>query len=743
MLQSQFCFLPDDAIPISNRCALVREQGRIAIYNAAGVFFSIPEQDRQGMRTALGMLSLHRLASVTELARAFGVSRPTVYRNRETYQAGGVEQLSSKRGPRGGYKLKGDRREEAEKLLEEGRSLRAAARAVGVSHVALMNALRQGRLRRREPAAADPQAPELGSCPGARSVEDGQCRGGVAVKREEERMQAQVGAIEEAAPRFEAAQSVAGAGVLLALPALLGEGLLEVTEQVYGRLKGGFFGLGSVLLTLAFMALLRLRNPEQLKQQAPGELGRLLGLDRAPEMKTLRRKLREMGERKLARSLADAFARRWAEAEPEALGYLYVDGHVRPYHGRRHRLPEAFVPRRRLCMGATTDTWVNDARAQPWLFVTAEANDSLLSMLEKEILPAVRAQVGRQRRLTVVFDREGWSPKRFRCWAEEGIEVMTYRKGRYEAWPEEEFVAVQDPRRTRGGSPVVYRLAERDLRIGSGQGVKLREVRRLCDNRHQTSIVTTCRDLPMEEVASRMFARWRQENFFRYMRQEYALDHLITYAVEPADPQRLVPNPQCKAIEKELAPWRRQLIRLQQVYSRVSLGKPGRSGKGSRDSANTPEALRERMEELEARIEQRQTHLKSLPSKVPVGEGQDPAQIVRLAPERKLLTDLVKMVAYRAESAMLPGVGLLKREAEEGRVFLKTLFQTPADLIPLEEEKQLLVRYHSMAQRRFNTALRTLCDAATLGSHRYPGTDLRLVFQGPSVTNETDPCQEV
>ena len=247
----------------------------------------------------------------------------------------------------------------------------------------------------------------------------------------------------------------------------------------------------------------------------------------------------------------------------------------------------------------------------------------------------------------------------------------------------------------------------------------------------------------MEEVASRMFARWRQENFFRYMRQEYALDHLVTYGVEPADPQRLVPNPQCKAIEKELTPWRRQLIRLQQVYSRVSLGKPGRPGKGSRDSANTPEALRERMEELEARIEQRQTHLKSLPRKVPVGEGQDPAQIVRLAPERKLLTDLVKMVAYRAECAMLPGVGLLKREAEEGRAFLKTLFQTPADLIPLEEEKQLLVRYHSMAQRRFNTALRTLCHAATLGSHRYPGTDLRLVFQGPSVTNETDPGQEV
>ena len=149
MLQSQFCFLPDHAVLISNRCALVREQGRIALYNGAGLFFSIPEQDRQGIRTALGMLSAHGLASVTELGRAFGVSRPTVYRNREAYEAGGVEELRSERGRRGGYKLKGEKREEAERLLGEGRSIRSVARAVGVSHVALMNGLRQGRLRRR------------------------------------------------------------------------------------------------------------------------------------------------------------------------------------------------------------------------------------------------------------------------------------------------------------------------------------------------------------------------------------------------------------------------------------------------------------------------------------------------------------------------------------------------------------------------------------------------------------------
>ena len=194
--------------------------------------------------------------------------------------------------------------------------------------------------------------------------------------------------------------------------------------------------------------------------------------------------------------------------------------------------------------------------------------------------------------------------------------------------------------------------------------------------------------------------------------------------------------------QKEIALWRRQLIKLQKAYSQDLLGKPGKGG-SPRGWENTAEALRVRIEQLEARIEQRQAHRKSLPHKVPVGEGQDPEQIVRLAPELKLLTDLVTMVAYRAESAMLPGVGLLKREAEEGRAFLKALFRTPADLIPLKQERLLLVRCHSRAQPRFNSALRTLCDAATLGRHRYPGTDLRMVFQGPSVTNETAPCQEV
>ena len=269
--------------------------------------------------------------------------------------------------------------------------------------------------------------------------------------------------------------------MLLALPALLQQGLLDVTEGLYGRLNNGFFGLRSVLLTLAFMALLRITSPEQLKAHAPGELGLLLGLDRAPEVKTVRRKLHEIGARKLSRTLADTFARRWAHAEPEALGYLYIDGHVRPYHGRRHRLPKTFVQRRRLCMPATTEVWVNDARAQPWFFVTTEANDHLLAAIERDILAPLRKEVGAQRRVTLVFDREGWSPKAFARWAAAGFDVMTYRKGRYDPWPQDTFVAVVDPAPSRGGKPVTWRLAERETDLGTGRASRCSACARSAD----------------------------------------------------------------------------------------------------------------------------------------------------------------------------------------------------------------------------------------------------------------------
>jgi hypothetical protein len=208
-------------------------------------------------------------------------------------------------------------------------------------------------------------------------------------------------------------------------------------------------------------------------------------------------------------------------------------------------------------MSATTDFWINDAKCEPLFFVTAEANDSLLSMLEKGVIPELKKLAGKGKRVTLIFDREGWSPKSFENWFKADIDVITYRKGNYDPWPEECFTEVESYVR---GKAVKYLLGERSIKVN--KNFWLREVRRLCDDGHQTSIITTRQDLNGEQVARRMFFRWNQENFFRYMREEYALDHLVTNEVEPADVERLVPNPEKKEIRKRTKGLKRELEKL-------------------------------------------------------------------------------------------------------------------------------------------------------------------------------------
>ena len=125
------------------------------------------------------------------------------------------------------------------------------------------------------------------------------------------------------------------AGLLLALPALAGTGLLGCARQVYGPLRDGFYGLETMLVLLVFLALAREPRAEGATRIPPAALGRLLGLDRAPEVKTIRRKLGELADAGRAAVLQLAIARHHAGTRPDELGFLYIDGHTRADSGTR------------------------------------------------------------------------------------------------------------------------------------------------------------------------------------------------------------------------------------------------------------------------------------------------------------------------------------------------------------------------------------------------------------------------
>ena len=425
---------PSEGHKINEDLTIVRDESRTAYYANGGPIGIHKNDDETAQRLEMIRMIELGLASKEELSKIFGIDRSTLYRYQVRAEKNGIEGLlKEKSGPKSGHRLRGTLLAKAQRLLKKGRPQREVARVIGVDESTVRNAVKRGRLQQAVfRSAGRPRAREA-SQPSERSARDAKSLMGVATERTLDRVLARTGKLHEAPPEFEASMAVASGGMLLALPALLELGLLDVTEKVYGSLKNGFYGLKSTVLCLAFMALLRIRNPEQMQFETPGELGILLGLDRAPEVKTIRRKLKELSDRRQAIQLSKGLAQRWVKQSSREAGLLYVDGHVRAYHGEKHKLPKTHVARMRISMPATTDYWVNDAEGEPLFVVPTEAHKGLARMLPV-VLREVRALVG-ERRVTVVFDRGGWSPKLFAKILDDGFDIITYRKAPYPRVP--------------------------------------------------------------------------------------------------------------------------------------------------------------------------------------------------------------------------------------------------------------------------------------------------------------------
>lgn len=714
--------LPEEAVTLGPRLAVIETPTEFVFMNACGPLMSCSRSDATAKRYIGAVLMAQGLAKGEDLAAVLGVHRSTLFRNQKLYREGGLEAIRDGRGhgaPRRAHKLTAEVLPIAQACLDQGRSQSQAAREVGVSEMAIRHAIKTARLRRRQRARRR-RAP---LSPAERAQRDAvEARGaGSAVKRLEERLLASQGELPQAAAQFEPVEGVANAGVLLALPAIIGEGLLCHAERVYAPLKAGFYGLHSILLCLVMMALLRIKNIERLSAHQPGELGILLGLDRVPEVKTLRRKLNELGRQQQAAKLAAALTEQWSQGEPDELGVLYVDGHVNAYTGRKHPLPKTFVQKRRQCLPASTDVWVHNGAAEPLFFVTSPINGHLLALLEQDVIPRARQQIGPDRRLTLVFDREAWSPKSFQQWHTQGTEVITYRKGKQTPWETQDFRLFSVE---RDGKSVTYWLAERSVQVIPANRKRcafwMREIRRLCNNGHQSAILTTRQDLPAEEIADRMFARWRQENFFKYMQAEFNIDHLSTYATEQADPERRVPNPERRELEKS------------RKAKKVQLGRAhAQHAKQQRDGASPAkqEQGKAAIAQLEKECNQLSERINAMEKRVPLNSIQDADTIVHHERERKTITQLIKVVAYRSESCLASIVEpFFARHDDEVRAFLKAVFRLPGDIIPDHERHELRVRLYGLANNRSQQVLIALCEYLNTQQMKYPGTNLRLIY---------------
>ena len=363
--------------------------------------------------------------------------------------------------------------------------------------------------------------------------------------------------------------------------------------------------------------------------------------------------------------------------------------------------------------------------------MTQALEHDILPALERLGLPGPEAPdltAGRDAgpALTLVFDREGWSPALFTRLARRGIAVLTWHKGfKGEDWPTPEFRTVKVPLHGPGATRTrTVRLAERRIRLPGGPEV--RQIRRLLDSGRQVPLVTTNFHMTMEQAAGALFSRGSQENFFKTMREEFNLDALAVHGRVELDPEARVVNPARRTLEREISRLRSRLGTLRNRIADRLRGTPAAA------AVAAARRLQAESEALEAERDTLTRRRQAVPGHIKVAELEAYDRLDALPAGEKLLLDIIRMIAYRAETRMMAAVAAAQGRKQRPRRSLGALFRADADIIPEPDAGILRVRILGTASDAGDDAIRGLLDELNQTRTIFPGTGLRMVYELPA-----------
>ena len=530
------------------------------------------------------------------------------------------------------------------------------------------------------------------------------------------------------------------AGVLLAFPALISQGLLRYEDEF--NLEKVYYPTSSIFLSLAILSLLRLKTLSAVDSLPSGELGKTIGLDRIPEVKTLRTRIVQFSQKTNITNWSMKLSKDWMEDKPELSAVLYIDGHIKLYYGQETSPPKRFVSRMRLCLSGTTDYWVNDVLGQPFFVVNKTISNGLIQTIKEDLLDKFNSDVPNQptqdeleenkyiSRYMLVFDREGYSPDFFYDLWQERISIATYKKNVTDKWDEAEFT--EHTGVLPFGTQKTIALAERGVLLqnkGSKKKLWVREIRSNSKSGHQTSIVTTNYTLSIIMIGLYMFARWSQENFFKYMMQEFGIDTLVSYFKEKITDTTFLINPEYRTLENARKKMTSKLNRVKAKFATLTLQFESIDEKAMEKYISKKDELKEDIEQKDAEIEEIKVRKKSIPRKIIYSELPEIEKFDNVINQRKHFLDTIKLIAYRAETALSNMAKEYMSHKDESRLLLKQIYKTDANLIVDSENQKLIVEIHRLAHWKDDIVLEKLCDDMNDTETKFPDSNLTLNYK--------------
>lgn len=600
-----------------------------------------------------------------QIASVFGLHPVTVSRLRGLVrERGAAALLPLKPGPKGPSKMTPKLEARCRFLRAAGASLRSIARQVStaskqISYVTVANLFRTDSL-----PAPSQSLPLDAEAPPA----------------------AEMAPVTAASFSFGEGRSTRYAGAMLLFAALARLDLWSVCQGL-GATTGPArrFGWAQTVAAIVFCFSLRFRSIEDWKNGRRQDLGVLIGEPNAPSVLSLRTKIKALAESVDPVTFSRAMLKRYLALEPVWEGLYYVDGHFCPYYGA-HPTPRGWDAKRGLAVKGHNDVYLHDAKGRALFFFSQPLNDSL-----GRAIPNAVAEIRRvhgEAPFTLVFDRGGYSGETFRFLQAEGIGFITYLKGRgaQRRYAAKQFkagwFAFEGKRHT-------YQLFEKKTRL-RGVGL-IRTVVFVGDDGQQIPVLTNLSATAKPaKVVHCLRLRWRQENSFKYLSENYAIDQIIQYGADPETEDRRIPNPKRKALKEQARLVFQQIESLQAQLGRALEDNDENRRPSARGFKIAHADLRRQIAQKRQILTRVETRLRQTPSQISAQQADKTRAFLR--EDRRLLVNALKLAAANAERMLAIHFDRFYQNPKDAFSVFRGLLQLPGTVRDVGDHIEVLLQ---------------------------------------------------
>ena len=641
----------------------------------------------------------------TEIARAFGVQRGSIYLWERTYREGGMKALVS---------------------LSRGRKARVSEGARDYIY-ALHKNLGGSRGSRKKIAA------EVKNLYGV-DVSRETIRRAVNERKESEEQLPAGGDVEEQTrvvvepDAGEKEIVVKHGGALIALPLLAKYGAEELISEGVSSREGRYTFKECVVSLLLLLASRLLRVEENIKHYDDEMMGGLIGRQRLPSLKTVRRVMAEgigqMGDK--VEQMKSEYALKCLELWGYERAY-YIDGHFMPYTGGE-RILFGYSPQRRPAEKGRTAYVVNTAAGRPIYEVLSDGFDDFRANIEK-VVDFLVEEAGVERP-TVVFDRGGFGWESFQR-IEGRADFICWYDGKAVLPRKPEWVEVQVPHASNTYGEAEYerqQCTEQVLEQGGEGGKGYRRMVLIRKGQKVSPAITNLREASAEDVTLALTRRWgAQENVFKelvidgvnkihsYRKEAYDAEYLEK---EGLDGPRVMENPEYRKLEEE----KRKLLNKRNL----TLGRIAQREKESGRTVQLTTRQKERLAGIERRVSEIVGRPEYLPKEVLRMDYIKDNGLVRLSNEKKNYFDLLNLVAYNLRQDMVEIVGPIYRNNRDVHQLVLKILRLATTIE--NDGNETKVVFAQQLRGKDGQALQELCRHATSIGHTTELFPARLSF---------------